>query len=284
MVFRKPQEIEIKTPYFRYAAKKWEHPDGLPLLALHGWLDNAASFDHIACRLHKAQIIAFDLPGHGLSDARPPGAVYHLIDYAFDLVAVANELKWEKFSLLGHSLGANIASVIAATFPSRISKLILIEGIGPLSKRSDVSPHGLRRSIQEFTLLQKDIPLFFKTLREAINMRSKTGNLRMSSIETLAKRGVVKGEKGFCWRIDPRLKASYPQYFTEEQVIAFLDAIQAPTLLIRGSSGLLRDDDRFKVRCSHIKNLKVVTLSGGHHLHLDDPASVEKVIAEFLDE
>jgi len=63
-------------------------------------------------------MVAIDLPGHGWSDHRGPQAAYHLVDYVADLLDVADALGWERFGLLGHSLGAGIASVLREPFRS----------------------------------------------------------------------------------------------------------------------------------------------------------------------
>ena len=66
-----PEEVEIQTSTLRLVAKCWGKPEGLPVLALHGWLDNAATFDHLAPFLPEFRLVSLDLPGHGFSDHRP---------------------------------------------------------------------------------------------------------------------------------------------------------------------------------------------------------------------
>ena len=51
---------------------------GYPILALHGWLDNALSFASLAPLLTDYHMIALDLSGQGLSDHRSPDATYHI--------------------------------------------------------------------------------------------------------------------------------------------------------------------------------------------------------------
>jgi len=75
------KEIQIELPYLKLAAKQWGNPAGMPVLAIHGWLDNAGTFDHIAPLLPDLNLVAIDLPGHGLSEHRPMGTNYHFIDY-----------------------------------------------------------------------------------------------------------------------------------------------------------------------------------------------------------
>ena len=60
---------------------RWGSASDLPVLALHGWLDNASSFAPLASHLSGFQLLALDLPGHGHSQHRPPGMRYHLLDY-----------------------------------------------------------------------------------------------------------------------------------------------------------------------------------------------------------
>ncbi len=61
-----------------YAGIEWGEPDGYPILALHGWLDNALSFSVLAPFLSEYRLIALDLSGQGLSDHRSLDATYHI--------------------------------------------------------------------------------------------------------------------------------------------------------------------------------------------------------------
>ena len=113
---------------------------GLKIVCLHGWLDNASTFDLLIPEMLKNEsimktdvgnisIICFELAGHGRSEHREDH-VYNLVEHVGDLYFIlSTELKWEKYILLGHSLGSHICSILAGTFPTNCEKLILIEGI-----------------------------------------------------------------------------------------------------------------------------------------------------------
>ena len=67
------REVRFTLPSIEVAAKVWGKPGGLPVIGLHGWLDNAATFDLIAPHLEGVYLVALDLPGHGLSGHMPAG-------------------------------------------------------------------------------------------------------------------------------------------------------------------------------------------------------------------
>lgn len=123
------REISIPTRSFRHAAKRWGTEGGRPVLALHGWLDSSATFDRLSPLLPSCDVVALDLLGHGLSDALPPGAVHHLVDRVVNVVEVLEALGWARAAIVGHSLGAIIASHLAGAFPALVSRLVLVEGI-----------------------------------------------------------------------------------------------------------------------------------------------------------
>jgi pimeloyl-ACP methyl ester carboxylesterase len=57
----------------------WGPPDGKPVIACHGWLDIAGTFDNLIPLLpQNLRIISLDIPGHGFSDAYPPGKIFKL--------------------------------------------------------------------------------------------------------------------------------------------------------------------------------------------------------------
>ena len=79
--------------------------------------------------------MAIDLPGHGFSSHYPPGMAYRFSD-SFTAVRYAQEyLNWNKFALMGHSLGGAIAIWYSAIFSEDIDRLISIDlvNVGPLA-------------------------------------------------------------------------------------------------------------------------------------------------------
>jgi pimeloyl-ACP methyl ester carboxylesterase len=276
------EEITIKTQYLSIAAQVWGPEDGHPVLALHGWLDNAASFAPLAPLLPQLRLIALDLPGHGLSDQRPAGAHYHFIDFIPDVVAAADALGWQRFSLLGHSLGAAIASFIAAVIPDRIRGLALIEGLGPLSGKSDDGPAALSRSMEQMTQLhEKRLPRY-ANLDEAIQARCAAGNVSWQIAATLASRGTKAVEGGIGWRSDPRLTFKSPVYLMEEQVLAYLSRIETPTWLLRGESGYLEKRPFMSERFKRVADLEIKDLPGSHYVHMEVPERIAPMLIDYF--
>src|SRR5512135_2942994 len=163
-----PRDIELSLPGQRLAAQAWGEESQPKLLALHGWLDNAASFAALAPLLcGHFHIVAIDFPGHGRSDWRPPGAWYHYVDYLSDALAAADTLRWGRFGLLGHSLGAAVASMLAGACPERIERLLLIEGLGPLTQAPELALEQLQRAFADRNSADAKSPRVFKNLDEA---------------------------------------------------------------------------------------------------------------------
>src|SRR3989338_8312729 len=102
------------------------HP---PLLALHGWLDNAASFSLLAPLLAEHRIIALDFFGHGHSDHLSKDAVYHMFIYVQQIYDVMLQLQLKEVHFVAHSMGGGVACLFAAMFPQMVKSLVLIESL-----------------------------------------------------------------------------------------------------------------------------------------------------------
>ena len=120
---------EIRLPAGRgeIAALRAGDPSGPKLLALHGWLDNAASFEPLFDEFAGFDVVALDLPGHGASSHREAGYDYVYVDWLHDVLDALDALDWQRAHLLGHSMGATIASTLAAAAPARVAKLAHME-------------------------------------------------------------------------------------------------------------------------------------------------------------
>ena len=149
-----PREQRFALPGLTLAAEIWGAPGEQPILASHGWLDNAGSFELLAPLLPGCELVALDLAGHGLSDSRSADSSYNIWQDVGDLLDVADAMAWQRCTLLGHSRGAGISMLFAATFPERVDKLILLEGGLPLTAEAEEAPAGLAEALRDARALR----------------------------------------------------------------------------------------------------------------------------------
>ena len=279
-----PRRRLLGTPGLRLAALEWWPGAPRKVLALHGWMDNAASFTPLAPLLAGCNVVAVDLPGHGRSAHRPPGVPYHFIDYVGDALGAADALGWRSFDLLGHSLGAGIGTVAAAVAPERVRSLVLIEGIGPVS--AGTTDEGavagqLGAAIAQLARGSDRPARRYPALAEVVEARRAAGAMSAGAAALLVRRNLVRGADGYRWRTDRRLLFRSPLYLVEAQVRGFLREIRCPSLLVTGAQSQILPAAVVKRRRGWIKGLQVVRLDGGHHLHMDDPAPVADAVNTF---
>ncbi|MBW0237986.1 alpha/beta fold hydrolase [Pseudomonas sp. D1HM] len=263
------EEIRLSLPHIELAAHIFGPEDGIPVIALHGWLDNANSFARLAPRLSGLRIVALDFAGHGHSDHRPQGAGYSLADYAFDVLCVAEQLGWTQFALLGHSLGAIVSVVIAGSFPERVTRLALIDGIVLRTGAEADAAERMGQALQAQLDLQHKRKSVHPTLDRAIEARMK-GMVAVSreAAEFLAQRGLMPVPGGYSWRSDSRLTLPSPLRLSDEQAMSFVRRVCCPTTLVVAEQGMLASHSDLLDRLPF--NLE--RLPGGHHLHINDEA------------
>lgn len=253
---------------------------GPRVIALHGWLDNALSFEPMLAHLDGLQLACLDFPGHGESPPRQSDARYHFDDYVFDVLAAADALGWTRFHLLGHSLGGAVASVLAAGCPERVQSLSVIEGLGPLSAPPDKTAEGWRKAVQA----RRERPRRVHADRAAaIDARTRNSDLPRAAAELLAERGLERVENGWQWRHDLRLTWPSTQRYTEPQVLDLLGHIEAPAMCVLASprsrvvpSGLIER------RAAAVPELDLHEVAGGHHLHMQAPKTVADFVTEHI--
>lgn len=278
-----PTETTIPLDDLSLRAQIWGDPHAPPLLALHGWLDNAASFARLAPLLaERFRVIALDLVGHGHSDHLSAGATYHYLGYVRSVLAAAESLQLSRYSLLGHSLGAGIAALAAAAAAQRIERLWLIEGLGPLGDdgshtlqrfRDALAPHAKNRRPQRQ----------FHSLEEAVDARCRASGIDAELARPIVQRGLIQGPDGWRWRSDPRLTQPSPVRLAETQVHALLRGIAAPTrLLLAQPAAPYLPPASMLARADCISDIRLSHMDGGHHLHLEQPQAVAHWIDESL--
>lgn len=276
------QETHFHANGLKLAAKVW-HPNAPhKVIAIHGWLDNANSFDTLAPLLGDFNIVALDSAGHGKSDFRSEDAAYLIWSEVAEIIQIADQMGWDNFILLGHSRGAGIASIVAGTYPDRVSQLVLLEGGIPLPMTAQDAPENLAKSIVLNRQLYGTKGTLFKTRPAAIAARADGfTKVYPETAEILADRSLVQESQGFRWHADARLKAPSGFKLTNNQIDAFLGKISAPSLLVLGHEGIAAMMEFTQTHFQNIANLKKLELPGGHHLHME---GAEEPIANAIKE
>ncbi len=274
------EEVRLRLPHLEVAAHLYGPEDGRPVIALHGWLDNAASFSRLAPLLNGVRIVALDLPGHGLSDHRPPGAGYNIWDYAHDILQTAEQFGWQRFSMLGHSLGGIVSVLLAGAMPERIERLALIDGVIPYTGEAESAPRKLGEALRALLAVERKRKPVYASFDQAVAARMKgVGAVSREAAERLAQRGLMPVPGGYTWRTDPRLMLPSPLRLTLAHAQAFAQRVECPTSLIIARQGLMTDAKVIEF----IDSLPFEShrLHGGHHLHLDDDEGAAAIAAVF---
>jgi pimeloyl-ACP methyl ester carboxylesterase len=264
------EEVRLRLPHIELAAHLYGPPDGKPVIALHGWLDNAASFARIAPMLPGVRICAVDLPGHGHSDHRPPGSSYSIWDYAHDVLQVAEQLGWQRFALMGHSMGAIVSVILAGAMPERIERLALIDGLIPYTAEADAAPQKMNEALKARLALSGKSKPVYAEIERAIEARMRgVGAVSREAAGLLAQRGLMPVPGGYTWRTDSQLTLPSPMRLTQAHALAFVSSLKCPAKLVLAEQGMMLAQSRIHELLSSLP-LEVVQLPGGHHLHLDD--------------
>lgn len=280
-----PHEFAIELPHLTLAAQSWGDPAQPPLLAVHGWLDNAASFATLAPLLaSRFHVVAIDLPGHGRSAHRGAGAWYHYAEYLADIQAAAVALGWTRFSLLGHSLGGATASIFAAAQPESVENLLLIESLGPLTAAPEQALEQLRRGLRQRAEFAAKTLRVFADPAMAVRARMQANDLSEATATALVERGLAAVPGGWSWSSDARLTLASPLRYTEAQIQNILHGIAAPTCVVFAEPATsYLPAAMMQARADCVNGIEVHRLRGNHHLHMEHADIVAAVFHAFCE-
>ncbi len=256
---------------------EWGDPGGHPLVLVHGGRDQKRSWDWVARRLaDRYRVIAYDLRGHGDSDRTNDGS-YTIMDHVLDLAALIAHLDVGQISLLGHSLGGNIAVRYCGLFPEKVARLVAIEGLGPspkmLAERAALPITGQLRSwVEERQKRAGRAPRRLQDLAEAkARMRAAFPKLSDAQIHHLSLTGIRDNPDGSArWAYDPSGMGFIPGGdLSPEEMHQIWSAITCPALLVYGQDSWASDPSR-DGRLAHFQTADVEVIEGaGHWVHHD---------------
>ena len=128
---------EVRLPNgVKLAYVELGNPEGEPLLLLHGYTDTSRSWSLIAPYLDDYRLLIPDQRGHGAADA--PACCYSLSNFADDARLFLDAMGVTRAAVAGHSMGSMVAITMAAEYPERVSKIVLIGSTAlPAIKRGE---------------------------------------------------------------------------------------------------------------------------------------------------
>ena len=267
----------------------WGNDDAPPLLLVHGGRDHCRSWDWAAEELRKDwHVIAPDLRGHGDSAWSPEGN-YSMQAYVHDLAQLVHQLKLEPVTIVSHSLGGNICLRYTGLYPSKVRKIVAIEGLGPspnvIAERQKTPWQDRFRSmIEDRRALAGRQPRRYQTLEEAYaRMKEENSFLSAEQARHLTINGIARNEDGtYSWKFDNYLRVWNSVDITLDQVHDLWRSITCPTLLLYGEKSWASNPAE-DGRIDYFQNAEVKMFpDAGHWLHHDQFDRFMQTLTDFL--
>jgi len=273
----------------RYHCRVWGEAGRPRLFMLHGWMDVSASFQFLVDALQGDwQVIAPDWRGYGLSDWGPADC-YWFPDYMGDLDRLLAHFEPDRpVTLIGHSMGGNIASMYAGVRPERVAHLVNLEGFGMSRSEPAKAPARYAKWLTQLD----DKPGFRDYAGFAeLAARMRAGNPRLSEARALYLAqhwGRQNGAGRVELRSDPAHKLINPVSYQLEEAMACWRNVAAPVLWMDGAESGTMERMRInagdiEVRKACFRSLSAHTIAeAGHMLHHDQPERLAELIEAFL--
>jgi len=273
----------------RYHCRCWGREGAPALFMLHGWMDVGASFQFLVDALRGDwRVVAPDWRGFGLSEWTQGGS-YWFPDYFADLDGLLSHLHpHAPATLIGHSMGGNVAAMYAGIRPERVAKLVSLEGFGLAGASSEKAPERYARWLKELGEGQgfRDYDDF-----EALAERLRGNNPRLTRERALFLAqhwGSKKPDGCVALASDPLHKLVNPVLYRLEEAEACWRKVVAPVLWVSGAETEIPKQLRLSkadlvARKGFFRNVTERVIPGaGHMLHHDQPERLAEVIEEFV--
>lgn len=272
----------------RYGIRHWGDPQNPMVFFLHGWMDSSATFQFVVDALETQwHVIAPDWRGYGQSEwlSRP----YWFPDYYADLHCILEHYApSDQVRLVGHSMGANIASIYAGLRPERVSHLVMMDFLG-LAVAGDAD--AAKQLNQWLTAVETAPQMRGYASHAALARRLLSVNHRLTAdrAEFLSQSvSHVRCDGLVAMACDPWHKIPSPALYRVEDSMASWRRITAPVLMLIADHGFINqrfaaDPNTLQRRLDCFKNHQVVNLvDAGHNVQHDQPAQVARALDQFL--
>ncbi len=273
----------------RYHLREWGEPSAPKLFLLHGWMDVSASFQFVVDALERRwHVIAPDWRGYGRT-GRGPGDCYWFPDYLADLDAIVTALSpAAPVTLVGHSMGGNIALLYAGVRPARLHAVVNLEGFGLKDNPPEMAPARFARWLDE--LKSPPQARRYASLDDvAMRLRKNNPRLSVEQAAFLAGHWSVPTAAGdFEIAGDPAHKIVNPVLYRWAEIAACWAQIVCPVLWVEAADTDAHrwagDAAEIARRIAELRSVEVARIDdAGHMLHHDQPGVVAHLIERFVE-
>ncbi|XP_053691338.1 probable serine hydrolase [Sabethes cyaneus] len=296
-VKREVEEVRIPVPYGEIAGKWWGPKDVRPVVCLHGWQDNAGTFDRLIPLLPQhISFLAIDFPGHGLSSRIPDGMTYHTLDSVYLLKLIMQEYHWKKISFLSHSMGSLVGMIFSSIFPDKIDFLVGIDALKPhIADPAKIGPR-LEKKIPQMLVAdirnreKSEPPSYaFEELVERLH-HGTNKSVSKEAAPYLLNRNIKKStmhpDKYYFTR-DSRLKYSVGVGWSQDVNLELAKRMTMPYMFIKAlHSPYYEEKKYFEQYINVVKEVnpkfELEFVDSTHHLHLTEPEKVAPLVTKFL--
>lgn len=256
----------------RLHALEWGEAGQPGLCLLHGGAAHAHWFDGVAGAFaDRFHVVALDQRGHGESQWAVPPA-YATEDFAADLAGIADQLGWDRFVVMGHSMGGHNAMSFAAWHPRRVRGLVIVDSRPALPpERLERMHERGRRPARRHATLEAAVTSFRLLPRDTM--------ADPALLAHLGRVGSVERDGGWVRRFDPAANER------RKPVDAWLlvEQITAPTLVLRGELSPLFTPEMAERLRDAIPGARLAVIPRAyHHITLDAPDAVVEALDTFL--
>jgi len=260
----------------------WGNETAPPLVLLHGGRDHSRSWDTVARALQpRFHVMAPDLRGHGDSDWAK-GSSYSLADNIYDLTHLPGIENGA--ILIGHSFGGMIALAYAGTYPERVSRLGVLDGIFLPDPEPAPIEAQMAAWVAQLDRISKAKTRRFATIEEAAGrMAAHNKRLTAEQAQHLARHAVRPNDDGtLSWKYDPYASARAPYRLSPTDYTALWSRITCPILMLSASESFLPDPGKAGL-VGHFQQVDHrVIADTGHWLQHDKTDEVMAALGAFL--
>lgn len=250
--------------------RDWGGP-GLPLLLTHGMAAHTHWWDPVVPAwkgtFHAA---ALDFRGHGDSDWLSSEETYSSSQWVEDIETARKALGWERFILVGHSMGARIALDYAERHGDRLRGVAAIDFLSDMHVSR--AKERRRDKIGSFTQ-----PVYEneEIMLAKFRLQPEGTLLDAAGLRELGRHGVRQTPLGWAWKFDWRSFA-----FPYGPVWPQLPKISVDALIVRGElSPLMTDESMGKIVAALPRGRGAVIAGAHHHVPLDKPTELAAAVA-----